>query len=165
MPIFPDSLNYKELGKIKGVTVNPDGAFRIYTPQHGEMNYDITTKAGDDVYSELDELAHNSIVKDARHKYVETMHRWGNPALMEESLKELQPILQTFINSPSIEEAVDEFEKKYWGVEDNTFKNIIDSLIHSDSDIIGTENLDELINKKGYVNQITPKSVEDDMVI
>lgn len=169
MPIFPDTLNYKELSKIKGVTINPDGAYEIYTPQHGNMKYDITIKAGDDVYSELDALSGNSQIKDLRSNYIQKMHKWGDPERMDESLEELQPILNDFIESPSLEEAVDYYEKQYWQVKDNSFSNIIDTLIISDNTTNNTnshKSLDQIISEnkdtKTQVNNYNNDCVEID---
>lgn len=152
MPIFEESLNYKSLNKIKGVTINEDGAHTAVT-KRGEIKYDITTKCGDDIYSELDNISNTSKIRELRNDYIETMYKWGNPEFKEENLQNLQHIIYDFINSESIELAVDIYEKKCYEAAKNNFKDVV-------NDILGDQEIDAL-NKDVNLENIISKNIND----
>lgn len=144
--VFDDCFQYKKLEKIKGISeVTKDGENAQIVPkkdQHGvsmnKMNvgkkYTVSKNQGDDIYSQLDNHFGDCVISMLRHNIVQVCQKWANPDLEKENLDYLlDKVVSVYGKADSIEEAVDVFEKKKWGVRDNSFHAVIDDVLDDES--------------------------------
>lgn len=161
MPIFLDAINYQgKLEKIKPVILNPNGKYRYTYPGGKTVAYEITTNRGDDLYSQLDNISGGNEIMNLRKDFIKAVQKWADPDCFKENIKELKVIaLQTFMQSKSIEEAVDVAESTHWGMDADkfTFKDVINRVLNSNENI-NQDNLDGIINM--YVLQGDKQKIE-----
>ena len=144
--VFDDCFQYKKIEKIKGISeVTKDGENTQIVPkkdQHGvsmnKMNvgkkYTVSKNQGDDIYSQLDNHFGKCAISMLRHNIVQVCQKWANPDLEKENLDYLlDKVVSVYDKADSIEEAVDVFEKKKWGVRDNSFHAVIDDVLDDES--------------------------------
>jgi HD superfamily phosphodiesterase len=144
--VFDDCFQYKKIEKIKGISeVTKDGENTQIVPkkdQHGvsmnKMNvgkkYIVSKNQGDDIYSQLDNHFGKCAISMLRHNIVQVCQKWANPDLEKENLDYLlDKVVSVYDKADSIEEAVDVFEKKKWGVQDNSFHAVIDDVLDDES--------------------------------
>ena len=151
MPLSDSIFRYKKLEDIKGVTeIKSEEQLEQYKREGHEIftvpninkgydlnpdagkQYVITFKAGDDVYSQIDNKFGGSDVLNLRKDFFEAMKEYAEPEREYEMIakfnKELMPLWN---NATTIEEAVDIVEARFWNnyLSDISFKEQVDEFL------------------------------------
>lgn len=147
--------------KTKGYTVftvpeaNKAGVPLLDSGKH----YIFTMAAGDDIYSQIDKHFEIDKVLHLRDDFLKTMSNWADPSKEKANMKTMMQIKDVFINSLSIEEAVDKYETTYWtketghNINENSFGSIVEGIFPNETDKID-------ISEK-YVSIREDKEIQD----
>lgn len=182
MPLSDTIFRYKKLEDIKGVTeIKSEEQLEQYKKEGHEIftvpdvnkgydknpdvgkQYIITFKAGDDVYSQIDNMFGGNDVLALRKDFFNTMKEYAEPDREQEMIAKFnQELMPLWNNAATIEEAVDIVEAKFWNssLNDISFENHVNEVLeYSQMNELMDDIIDSAMSELADTEEITNKEL------